>query len=379
MTGDNPWIQNERAVKKAPWIRLAVRFLCCTLGLALLFGILGGLWYLFAPFVLAFGFAMVVNPEITRLEEKLAWKRPVLVLWVLGFFVLVVVSFLWVILPIIWREFWELLGKWEVYLPEMMSYLGELEENLAEYIPLDSRSWVAELAVWVADFIAFALDKVSVFVQQLPHFFIASCVFALSSYFFACDLPRYQRYWKGKVDPDALWLAGRVKYTVVTAFGGYLKTQFILSFGVFVILTIGFYLMNQNFALLFAFFIAVLDFVPLIGAGLILLPWTILSFVMGETGKALILFILWGGTALFRRMLEPKILGQQTGLSPILSLASMYVGLQLAGVWGLIFAPVLLLVVLHFFGVSVFQGLLRDLNTAGLDVLTLFEAGQEES
>lgn len=365
--------------KKAPWLRLLVRFLFLTIGFAFVSIALNWLWYLFAPLVLALGLATVLHPWMSTLEAQLGWKRQRVVCWSLFLVILSFVMAIWVIVPKLWVEFWTLVEYWETILPEVIGFLAALEEAIAQWIPLDSTSWVAEIGSWLAGFIASFLEKTGSLVAMLPDFMIQFLVFSLSLYFFTCDYPSYQQYWREKVNPDALWLLGRVKSTVVTAFAGYLKTQLLLSSGVFLILLLGFWCIRQKFSFFLAFSIAVLDFIPLIGAGLLLLPWAVFCMLTSEVGKGVIILGLWAVTAVFRRLLEPKILGQQTGLSPLLSLGSMYVGLQVAGVWGLIFAPVVVLVLLHFFGVSIFHGLVRDLNLVGLDLLELFEEEEKIS
>ena len=88
---------------------------------------------------------------------------------------------------------------------------------------------------------------------------------------------------------------------------------------------------------------------------------------------------VWGLVALFRRVAEPKILGDQTGLSPLLSLASVYVGMKLAGVPGMILGPVLCLVALNLVRSGVLDRSLTDLRLAGGDISAILRGGDQES
>ena len=74
------------------------------------------------------------------------------------------------------------------------------------------------------------------------------------------------------------------------------------------------------------------------------------------------------GSAPLRRVTEPKFVGDQTGLPPLLSLMSIYVGLKLAGVAGMILAPILVLVLLNLAGMGMFRGLRLDLEAAFRDL-----------
>lgn len=366
------WTQHPYSAM-APWLRLLFRLFSvvvtvwlCTFGAT-------WIWYFFAPLIGGFLVAMLLHPIVTALEQRLPWKRSFLVLWILFFFVLSVVAIFGTTIPLLWKQLQSFASEWEVILGLFVQGVEKVEQEFAQWIPFDTSSWLGEMGNWVTGRIPALLQYCSLKMSELPRIFIGLFVFASAIYFFCCDMGTYLAYWKKKSSSDFLCLVGLVKSTVVTAFGGYLKAQGILSLGVFFLLMVGFFLLGQSFSLLLSLVIAVLDFIPMIGAGLILLPWAVVSILLGETTKGIGLFLLWCSTAILRRLLEPHVLGQQTGLSPLLSLGSMYVGLQVAGVWGLIFAPVVVLVVLHFFSATLFQGMKRDINTVGLMILRLFE------
>lgn len=360
----------ERAL---PWLRVGFRIVFASF--ALFVATIGVKWlvFLFSPFLLAIVMATLLHTGVSSLERHLPWSRKGIVLWIIAFLFLIGMAMLWVVVPYIWGELRSLIQLWERVLPDFIGLLEYIDMKSGDFLPMATGSWLEQLGGLVTSFLASCFEKLGKMMVEIPAFMVQCIVFTMATYFFTCDYPKYLSFWKKKVEPDAIWLAARVKSTVVTAFGGYLKTQALLSVGVFFIVFVGFLCMKQSFALVLALGIAFLDFIPMIGAGLVLLPWVLCCAVLGESTKAVILFLLWCATALFRRLFEPKILGEQTGLSPLLSLGSMYVGLQVAGVWGLIFAPVVVLVVMHFFGVSVFRGLIDDLEQIGLDILMLFE------
>ena len=93
---------------------------------------------------------------------------------------------------------------------------------------------------------------------------------------------------------------------------------------------------------------------------------------------ALGLMVVWGLVALFRRVAEPKVLGDQTGLSPILSLVSVYVGMQVGGVAGMILGPVLCLVVINVCRSGVLDNTLRDVKLAAADLSAILKSGKPE-
>lgn len=86
--------------------------------------------------------------------------------------------------------------------------------------------------------------------------------------------------------------------------------------------------------------IAVLDIMPVLGTGGIMIPWAITSLVLGYTGLGLQLFLIYAIVTVVRNYVEPKIVGTQLGLHPIITLVSMFVGLRIFGIWGLFGLPV---------------------------------------
>ena len=161
------------------------------------------------------------------------------------------------------------------------------------------------------------------------------------------------------------------------AFGGYVKSQLLLSLGVFLILTAGFLFMGQPYGLLLAFGLAVLDFIPIIGAGPVMVPWAVVDMILAQYGEAAGLMAVWGVIVLFRRFAEPKILGDQTGLSPILSLVGIYVGMQAGGVLGMVVGPLLLLVCINLVKLGIFRPVLDDIRLAAEDVSAILRSGRK--
>ena len=99
--------------------------------------------------------------------------------------------------------------------------------------------------------------------------------------------------------------------------------------------------------------------------------WAFVCLFTGDFATAFELMLIWGIIALFRRVMEPKFVGDQTGLSPILSLVSIYVGMKLAGVLGMILGPTVALIALNLAKLGLFDGVRRDITAAADDVMAL--------
>ena len=205
----------------------------------------------------------------------------------------------------------------------------------------------------------------------LPSFLVALVIFVMATFLLTADYPYLRSRAVQHLDEGPLRFLDQVRATALGAFGGYLKAEFLLSVGVFFILLIGFFLTGQPYGLLLALGLAVMDFIPIIGAGTVMVPWAFIALFTGDLPSAVELMAIWGVIALFRRVMEPKFVGDQTGLSPLLSLVSIYVGMKLAGVAGMILGPVVLLVILNLAGMGMLRGLRLDLEAAARDIAAI--------
>ena len=98
------------------------------------------------------------------------------------------------------------------------------------------------------------------------------------------------------------------------------------------------------YAFLLAWVIALVDFLPLLGAGTVLVPWAAVCLVMGKGGLATGLLVIFGIHTLLRQILEPRLLSKELGLHPLASIVAVYAGWSLFGVGGMLVAPLVLLV-----------------------------------
>jgi len=136
----------------------------------------------------------------------------------------------------------------------------------------------------------------------------------------------------------------------------YVKAQLILVALTFVILSIGFYLMNISFWLLWAVLLALADFLPIVGTGVFMLPWSLICFLQGNAALGGRLLLLYGILIIVRQIAEPIIVGKKIGLNPIITFLAMVVGGLIFGPIGLIGGPI---------AAAVIAALLRQNNGNG--------------
>ena len=139
--------------------------------------------------------------------------------------------------------------------------------------------------------------------------------------------------WQGKYLP----MLRRVRDSLL----GWLKAQSKLAGVTWALVTVGFLLLRIPFAPLWALLVALVDAVPLLGTGTVLLPWALVELLQGNYFIAAGLAGLYGATALTRAILEPRLVGRQLGLDPLVTLLALYTGFKLWGILGMVAAPML--------------------------------------
>ena len=387
---DSPLTWGERAQL---WLRLGLRAVLALGGLALAVWVGLPLLSLLSPFVLALVLAWGLNPAVKWLQRHSGAPRKAISM------VLVILVFA-VMVGVLFGLGWAAVGQVRSLLDNRQSLLDELLEGLAGVVN-SIQGWLSGLGDFVPqgvittgeDLMAAVLDwareldfsgwlaqmagQAPSMAANVSNFAVALVVFVMASYFITGDYPRLRFELTDRVPAMTRDFCRSVKDIFMSAFGGYVKSQLILSAGVFAILSAGFFLMGQPYGLLLAFGLAVLDFVPIIGSGTVMVPWAVVDMVLAQYGEAAALMAVWGVIVLFRRFAEPKILGNQTGLSPILSLVGIYVGMKIGGVLGMVVGPLLLLVCINLAKLGIFRPVLDDLSLAAADINAILRSGRK--
>ncbi len=177
--------------------------------------------------------------------------------------------------------------------------------------------------------------------SAVPDIFIFTLTTVISSYFLSSDLPHIYNFIHQKLPFSLMEQINNIKRIIVNTVIRYIRALAILSTITFFELLIGFTLLKIPQAFIAAFLTSCIDALPVFGCGFVLIPWTLFSLIRGTHKLSIGLSVIYLITTITHNALEPKIVGSQTGLHPLISLASVYVGVRLLGPYGL-FSPLII-------------------------------------
>lgn len=169
----------------------------------------------------------------------------------------------------------------------------------------------------------------------------------LSAFMISARMPRIKQALAKRFSKSETYLS--LLRHIRKSLGFWLRAQSLLALITFAIGSLGLLLLGIPHPLLLAFLIAVVDAVPLLGTGTVLIPWALVELLRGQYGTAIGLFVLYGVAAMTRTVLEPRLVGKQLGLDPLVTLLALYVGFRLWGILGMILAPLAAATVKEFF------------------------------
>lgn len=218
--------------------------------------------------------------------------------------------------------------------------------KISQLISTDLINIIKEFAGSISGYLTLAITRI-------PKLMVTFVITIVASFFFCMDYDKIKAFIKIQFPKRYQSLVSEIKDYMVTTVFKMTKSYTIIIFITFIELSIGMFIVGVKFPLVVAAIIAVIDILPVLGTGTVLIPWGIISFIMNDWITGIKLLIIYAIITIVRNIIEPKIVGNQIGLNPIITLVAMYVGLQTFGVLGVFLFPLTILV-------------LRQLRNAGI-------------
>lgn len=325
--------------------------------IALLYWFLRYILYAMMPFFLGFLLAFLLRPLIKSLSawtngHERVWSTLVILLFYVIISSVIILLFMkgYVFikqfvedLPLLYQQYVQpfvnrALGNVESVWKEfdfngrqaIQSFFDALQNTVYTLISMISK----KLVTIITD-IAYSLPSL------ILSFFFA----ILSSFFFNADFPHIVSFLIRQLPPKQQQIVLAARHCFIDTIRGFIIAYGKLMLLTFVQLVVGLYILGIHHAVEIALLIALFDMFPILGTGGIMIPWILLQLASHQTKAAIGLLIVYLIISLVHTIVEPRILGNQIGLHPLLMLLCMYVGAKLFGVLGILLLPILILVI----------------------------------
>ncbi len=303
----------------------------------------------FAPFVVGLVIAWMAGPPVKFFEEKMKIKRRAGSAFVIIAVIALIVFALYGLGSILIKEgvgfaqsfpeMWEGIQK---DFNEIGERLNKVYLSLPEAVRDRLDGSLTALENSAGDFLGKisnpTLTAVGNFAKYLPTLLIGVIMALLSAYFFVADRKNVNEWCTKHVPKVIQDRYELIRQSLVRAVGGYVKAQLKIEIWVYFVLVIGLWILKVRYVLLIAVGIAFLDFLPVFGTGTVMVPWAIIKIMGGDLKMGIGILITWGLGQLLRQIIQPKIVGDSIGLSPLPTLFLLYLGYQFGGVFGMIVA-----------------------------------------
>ena len=309
----------------------------------------------FLPFVIAFLIASVVQKPSVFISERIRLKQELcaVLLSVLIFVLLISALFFAGYSFVakakeIFSNISNILVDISKIFSDFQAKIFGLFENFSPKINTKAENLVIgffdDTATRITSFLSKLAENI---VKGTPSFLFNTIVTLVATCYISKDFNQLLRFYRNFFGDKIFNKTFRIKEIIKHSVMKFVKGYLILLFLTFAQLLIGFYLIGIEYAAVLAALISIVDLLPVLGTGTILVPWGIVDIILSNS-RGFWVIILYVIITILRNFAEPKIIGKQMGINPLFTLISMFLGLKLAGFFGLLVFPIILIVVIEY-------------------------------
>jgi len=328
----------------------------------------------YLPFLIAYIIYKIIKKPVVFFNKKLRFPKPLAVSLCIILFVAIIggLGYLFFsslideiislsqssshLLPAAYNNLMNLISRFTFF------YNGlDLSPDVIASIQTSFATTIETILTRLGNFLNTIVDTIYNTVVSLPQVLVYVIITFLATFFISSDTQFIVDSLEKHIPTKWLQKVSKILNDLFSALGGYVKAQCIMisitCFELFVFFT--FY--KIEYALILAIVIAIIDALPILGTGTVLIPWALFNLIIGNYRMAIYLIILYLFVTVVRQLIEPKVVGTQIGIYPLLTLAAMYTGVRLIGVFGLIVGPVVLIIIKSILSEIYKKGMLKEL------------------
>ena len=327
----------------------------------------------FMPFVTGWIIALIASPLVHFFEKRLKIRRTAGTAFVIISVIALVILAGYLIGAQLVEQIAEFIGDvpklWEAA-QEDFAQIGEKLSVALKYLPSQLQLTINSITGNVQEYFGGIMESISEptitalgnFVGSLPNIVISVIMSLLFAYFYVADKGYLSGLLEKAIPDSVLVRLQMIKRGLTKAVGGYFKAQLKIEVWMYLLLGIGFSILQVKYAFLIAIGVAILDLLPFFGTGTVLIPWAIIKFLSADYKMVIGLLIIWGVGQLARQLIQPKIVGDSVGLAPIPTIILLFVGYRVAGVIGMIIAVPIGIIILNLYEEGVFDTTINSLK-----------------
>ncbi len=335
-----------------------IRFFYLAVCLGLIYVVLAYLMPFVTPFLVAYIIAFLLQPFIRLLGRKTRMPKKLIALATLILFYLVIGSLL-ALLTVrlgIWAGEW-FAGLPGYYTSTIAPTIEKISTMLTELFPAFSaapepmitlsQTINSALGNIISMVSSFSVDFITGFASQAPWVMLSIIITIISSFFFVMDYSRISSFILRQMSPGVRRKFLLIKDYIVGTLFKFARAYFLIICITFAEVAIGLLVLRVENPFGMALLTAIVDILPILGTGTVMIPWAIYALINADFFLGIGLLVLYAVITIVRQTIEPRIVGRQIGLYPLLTLIAMFVGARMFGIWGLFGFPITLVVIAH--------------------------------
>ncbi len=304
------------------------------------------------PFIIAYTAALFLRPTIDKICKRTHIPRKVAAFSAVGFVFTVIFALSWIFFGRMASELTDMAKGIADGGADFIEDMIRSSDGAMKKIPILSKienqkaldvirtATVNMLEGALTSFSAKIPDAVMGFVSSLPGILLFLITLVVATFYLGADVSSLNCFIVRFVPKEKRPRLFKIKEKLMKAAKKYVKAYAVILTITCVQLFIGFLVLKIPYALTLSVLIALIDILPVLGVGTVLVPWAVVLYMMGNSYTATGLLIVFGIIWLVRQVSEPKIVGESVGVSPLITLAAMYIGFKLMGFSGLFVFPI---------------------------------------
>lgn len=325
--------------------------------LAVITGVYLGFRYLsplVTPFIFAFVFVALLHPWLDKIQKRFHIKKGFLTAGVMLVLCITAGIVIWGLLVLLFDKMGGLFGQIDIFEEKFCIFLGNCCDSMEQRFGVDGdgiENYILEkVNIFIENFQVQVVPKImnrSVgYVKNIAGVVSFLAIMIIAAVLLSKDYTKIMTKLRGRKELECMLGIGR---KILKHVGTFIKAQLIILFIISLVCAVTLSLSGIEGGIVIGLFTGFMDLLPFIGTGLVLMPLAFWQILNGYYAKAVICVILYVVCAITREFLEPKLVGEKMGVFPIAILFSVYAGVKLFGIFGIIKGPLALITIFELY------------------------------